>query len=107
MSQRIPASIAIQYLQKRKQSPRPCEQHTYACWFHPLVCGGGAGRPQVHPNYGFRKQLQVFADCRYNPSCTNAEYIAWKRRQKREVTKYLNLISDTVPIIPDQLYISR
>ena len=69
-----------------------------------LAC---VGRPQVHPNYGFRRQLQVFADCCYKPSCTNAEYIAWKRCQTREATKYVNLISDTVPVIPDQLYITR
>ncbi|KAL4063479.1 hypothetical protein V8B97DRAFT_2026422 [Scleroderma yunnanense] len=80
MTQRISAKAAIQYLQKR--------------------------RSQVHPNFGFRKQLQVFADCRYKPSCTHTEYIAWKRRQKREATKYLNLISDTIPFIPGQLYIS-
>ncbi|KAI6042215.1 hypothetical protein EDC04DRAFT_2564521 [Pisolithus marmoratus] len=80
LSQRLPAQAAIRFLQRR--------------------------RPQVHPNYGFRKQLQVFADCRFNPSCTNAEYIAWKRRQKREATKYLNLVTDTIPVIPDQLYIN-
>ncbi|KAI6101715.1 hypothetical protein EV401DRAFT_788051 [Pisolithus croceorrhizus] len=80
LSQRLSAQAAIRFLQRR--------------------------RPQVHPNYGFRKQLQAFADCRFNPSCTNAEYIAWKRRQKREATKYLNLVTDTIPVIPDQLYIN-
>jgi len=53
------------------------------------------------------KQLIAFGECRYKPSCTNSEYITWKRRQKREVTKYLNLIADTVPIIHDQLYLTR
>jgi hypothetical protein len=52
------------------------------------------------------KQLIAFGECRYKPSCTNSEYIAWKRRQKREVSKYLDLIADTVPVIPDQLYLS-
>ncbi|KAI5983142.1 hypothetical protein EDD15DRAFT_1921630 [Pisolithus albus] len=80
LSQRLSAQAAIRFLQRR--------------------------RPQVHPNYGFRKQLQAFADCRFNPSCTNSEYIAWKRRQKREATKYLNLVTDTIPVIPDQLYIN-
>ncbi|KAG2357210.1 protein-tyrosine phosphatase-like protein [Suillus spraguei] len=63
-------------------------------------------RPQIHPNYGFMKQLIAFGECRYKPSCTNSEYIAWKRRQNREVSKYLNLIADTVPVIPDQLFLS-
>ncbi|KIJ69673.1 hypothetical protein HYDPIDRAFT_104261 [Hydnomerulius pinastri MD-312] len=80
MSQRLSASAAIQYVRKR--------------------------RPQVHPNYGFMKQLHAFAECRYKPSCTNSEYIAWKRRQKRDVTKYLNLITDAIPVIPDQLYLT-
>lgn len=80
LSQRLSAQAAIRFLQRR--------------------------RPQVHPNYGFRKQLQAFADCRFNPSCSNSEYIAWKRRQKREATKYLNLVTDTIPVIPDQLYIN-
>ena len=53
------------------------------------------------------KQLIAFGECRYKPSCTSGEYITWKRRQRREVTKYLNLIADTVPIIHDQLYLSR
>ncbi|KAG1766895.1 protein-tyrosine phosphatase-like protein [Suillus placidus] len=79
-TQRLSAHAAIQYVRKR--------------------------RPKIHPNYGFMKQLIAFGDCRYKPSCTNSEYIAWKRRQKREVAKYLDLIADTVPVIPDQLYLS-
>ena len=63
-------------------------------------------RPNVHPNYGFRKQLHAFADCRYKPSENHPDYIAWKRRQKRDVTKYLNTISDTVPVVLDQLYLT-
>ncbi|KAG1836007.1 protein-tyrosine phosphatase-like protein [Suillus subalutaceus] len=79
-TQRLSAHAAIQYVRKR--------------------------RPMIHPNYGFMKQLIAFGECRYKPSCTNSEYIAWKRRQKREVSKYLDLIADTVPVIPDQLYLS-
>ncbi|KAG0700963.1 protein-tyrosine phosphatase-like protein [Suillus ampliporus] len=79
-TQRLSAHAAIQYVRKR--------------------------RPKIHPNYGFMKQLITFGDCRFKPSCTNAEYIAWKRRQRREVSKYLDLIADTVPVIPDQLYLS-
>lgn len=65
------------------------------------------GRPEIHPNYGFMKQLHAFLHCRYRPSYTNSEYIAWKRRQKREVTKYLNLLTDCIPVVPDQLYLTR
>ncbi|KAJ8595799.1 phosphatases II [Rhizopogon salebrosus TDB-379] len=79
-TQRLSAHAAIQYVRKR--------------------------RPKIHPNYGFMKQLIAFGDCRYKPSCTNSEYITWKRRQKREAIKYLNLIADTVPVIHDQLYLS-
>ena len=53
------------------------------------------------------RQLHAFSECRYRPSCTNSEYIAWKRRQKREVTKYLNLLTDCIPVVPDQLYLTR
>lgn len=79
-TQRLSARAAIQYVRKR--------------------------RPKIHPNYGFMKQLIAFGECRYKPSCTNSEYIAWKRRQNREVSKYLDLIANTVPMIPDQLYLS-
>ncbi|KAF8555573.1 phosphatases II [Imleria badia] len=80
VSQRLSVSAAIQYIRKR--------------------------RPEIHPNYGFVKQLHAFSQCRHRPSCTNSEYIAWKRRQKREVTKYLNLLTDCIPVIPDQLYLT-
>ena len=66
-----------------------------------------AGRPEIHPNYGFVKQLHAFLQCRYRPSCSNGEYIAWKRRQKREVQKYLNLLTDCIPVVPNQLYLTR
>ncbi|KAH7922579.1 phosphatases II [Leucogyrophana mollusca] len=79
-TRRLSAAAAIQYVRKR--------------------------RPQVHPNYGFVKQLQTFAECRYKPSCTNSDYIAWQRRQKRVVTKYLNMINDTIPVIHGQLYLT-
>ncbi|KAF8432956.1 protein-tyrosine phosphatase-like protein [Boletus edulis BED1] len=80
VSQRLSVSAAIQYVRK--------------------------SRPEIHPNYGFVRQLHAFAKCRYRPSWTNSEYIAWKRRQKREVTKYLNLLTDCIPVVPDQLYLT-
>ncbi|KAH7910329.1 protein-tyrosine phosphatase-like protein [Hygrophoropsis aurantiaca] len=79
-TRRISAAAAIQYIRKR--------------------------RPQVHPNFGFTKQLQTFAECRYKPTCTNSEYIAWKRRQKHVVTKYLNTLNDIIPVIHEQLYLT-
>lgn len=64
-------------------------------------------RPQVHPNYGFLKQLQAFAECGYAPSPTNPAYIAWKHRRKRDVTRFLNKLVDTVAIIPDKLFLNE
>jgi len=61
-------------------------------------------RPQIHPNYGFMKQLQAFATCDYDPSPTNCAYRAWKRRRMQDVTHFLNAMSDTTAIIPDKLY---
>ncbi|TFK46990.1 phosphatases II [Heliocybe sulcata] len=63
-------------------------------------------RPQIHPNYGFIKQLKVFEETGYQPSPTNSTYISWKRRQAQDVTSYLNAVHDTISIIPDKLYIS-
>ncbi|KAF5369718.1 hypothetical protein D9615_010155 [Tricholomella constricta] len=63
-------------------------------------------RPQVHPNYGFIKQLETFADCQYNPSPANPVYCKWKRQQKRNVTQFLNQMIDTTPIIPNELLLS-
>ncbi|KAF4575458.1 hypothetical protein EYR40_004804 [Pleurotus pulmonarius] len=63
-------------------------------------------RPCVHPNYGFVRQLHAFADCGYDPSPDNKAYIAWKRTQSRNVTKFLKTVVDTTPVIPEQLYLS-
>ncbi|KAG9317910.1 protein-tyrosine phosphatase-like protein [Chiua virens] len=80
VSQRLSVSVAIQYLRKR--------------------------RPEIHPNYGFMKQLHAFHECRHRPSCTNTHYIAWKRRQRRDVEKYLNLLTDCIPVVSDELYLT-
>ena len=66
-----------------------------------------SGRPRVHPNYGFLKQLDAFAECAYEPSPTNPAYISWKRKHKQNVTGFLNQIADTTPVIPGQLFLSR
>jgi len=60
----------------------------------------------VHPNYGFVRQLQAFQACGYNPSPTNGAYLAWKRRSKRDVSCYLNLLNDTIHVHPYKLYVS-
>ncbi|KAF8076945.1 protein-tyrosine phosphatase-like protein [Lyophyllum atratum] len=63
-------------------------------------------RPQVHPNYGFIKQLETFADCQYEPSLSNPVYCKWKRQQARNVTQFLNQLVDTTAIIPNELLLS-
>ncbi|KZV64069.1 phosphatases II [Peniophora sp. CONT] len=57
-------------------------------------------RPQIFPNYGFVKQLHVFAACNYAPSATHPAYRSWKRRQRQDVTQFLNLCHDTTLIVP-------
>ncbi|TFK33194.1 protein-tyrosine phosphatase-like protein [Crucibulum laeve] len=63
-------------------------------------------RPQVHPNYGFIKQLSTFAKCDYQPCLSHPAYRSWKRIQKQDVTNFLNKIVDTVSIIPDKLLLT-
>ncbi|KAK7015901.1 hypothetical protein VNI00_019009 [Paramarasmius palmivorus] len=63
-------------------------------------------RPCVLPNYGFLKQLDVFAECGYHPSNESPAYISWKRKQQQHVTQFLNQMVDTTPIIPEQLFLS-
>ncbi|KAI0053766.1 phosphatases II [Auriscalpium vulgare] len=63
-------------------------------------------RPRVLPNYGFIKQLHVFAACNYGPSPTNPSYRAWKRRNRQDVTTFLNCLSDTTCIVPEKLFLS-
>ncbi|KNZ72598.1 putative rhodanese domain-containing dual specificity protein phosphatase [Termitomyces sp. J132] len=62
-------------------------------------------RPEVHPNYGFIKQLEIFAECQYDPSPTHPTYCRWKQEQEQNITKHLNQIIDTT-IIPDRLRLS-
>ncbi|KAF9262197.1 phosphatases II [Marasmius fiardii PR-910] len=63
-------------------------------------------RPSVMPNYGFLKQLDVFAECGYCPTRENQSYICWKRMQEQHVTRFLTQMIDTTPIIPEQLLLS-
>lgn len=63
-------------------------------------------RGQVHPNYGFIKQLETFAECKYEPSTANPVYRKWRRQQQRNVTQFLNQLNDTTSIIPDELLLS-
>ncbi|KAK7035938.1 phosphatases II [Favolaschia claudopus] len=61
-------------------------------------------RPQVQPNYGFLKQLEAFSQCGYAPSVDHPAYIAWKKRQRQDVTNFLNHLFD-VTVVPDALYL--
>ncbi|KAJ6630300.1 protein-tyrosine phosphatase-like protein [Mycena sp. CBHHK59/15] len=63
-------------------------------------------RPWVQPNYGFIKQLDTFLECGCEPTVTHPAYISWKRKQKQDVTNFLNQLIDTTVIIPDQLLLS-
>ncbi|KAJ7494362.1 protein-tyrosine phosphatase-like protein [Mycena galericulata] len=63
-------------------------------------------RPRVQPNYGFVKQLDTFLECGCAPAATHPAYISWKRKQKQDVTNFLNRIVDTAVIIPDTLLLS-
>jgi dual specificity phosphatase 12 len=73
------------------------------------------GRPQVCPNYGFVRQLQVFAACgsflsangQPQPPSTYPAYVSWLRRQASDVRRYLSKLEDTVPIFKKKLYINR
>lgn len=61
------------------------------------------GRPQAHPNFGFRRQLAVYADCRYFADYTGSvkthpAYTAWLRRRKREAARYLSRVDNIIEI---------
>src|SRR6266849_3913250 len=64
-------------------------------------------RPQVQPNYGFKKSLYAFEACHYSVSSSDATYRTWKRRHRQDVTCFLNSLSDTTVIIPEKLSLSR
>jgi len=65
------------------------------------------GRPQIRPNYGFIKQLQAFATFSCNPTPNTAAYTSWKRRHRMDVTNYLNKLNNTIPVIQNNLYVTR
>ena len=73
----------------------------------PFLTRHVAGRQQAHPNYGFIKQLDIFAKCGYEPSPSHPQYRSWKRRHVQDVSNYLNHIVDTAIIIPDKLLMTR
>ena len=61
------------------------------------------GRPQVHPNYGFYRQLAVFAECEYfasypAPVKSHPAYSGWVRRKKREMNRYLGRVGNVVEV---------
>lgn len=63
-------------------------------------------RPQVHPNYGFIKQLDAFARCAFEPHHRHPAYRSWKRFSMQDVTHYLNRMEDIATILPDKLLVA-
>ncbi|KAF8998778.1 hypothetical protein BDQ17DRAFT_1361597 [Cyathus striatus] len=55
-------------------------------------------RPQAHPNYGFLKQLEAFEECGYEPSPRHPAYLAWRRRHKRDVGRFLGCVGDVAQV---------
>jgi dual specificity phosphatase 12 len=45
----------------------------------------------VDPNYGFRKQLQVYLDCNFVPDSTKAAYRHWRLRKETQLQKSISL----------------
>ncbi|KAL0577895.1 hypothetical protein V5O48_004090 [Marasmius crinis-equi] len=86
--------LAAYLMQSRRISPTAALRIIQKC------------RPCVLPNYGFLKQLDVFAECDYRPSSDNPSYVCWKRIQEQHVTRFLSQMIDTTPIIPDKLLLS-
>ena len=101
-TRRLSVTKAIGYL---KDSESGCTMvwPPVSFWTHPRRIG----RPQIHPNYGFLRQLYTFAACNYDPTPRDPAYRTWKRRQAQDVNHFLNIMSDTTTVIPDQLMMSR
>jgi len=85
-------TVLAAYLMKTRNMTVPNAIHFIKRW-----------RPQAHPNYGFIKQLDIFAKCGYELSPSHPQYRSWKRRHVQDVNNYLNHIVDTAIIIPDKL----
>jgi dual specificity phosphatase 12 len=92
-------STAIKFIKQRESR----SAHIFLFFFTRLA----TGRREVHPNYGFVKQLDVFADCHYDPSPSHVAYTKWKRHQRQNVTQFLNSMFDTTEIVHNQLLLSR
>ena len=89
--------------------PLPSSHNVRGClslWAYIGLSMNLSGRPQIFPNYGFVKQLHVFAACNYAPAPSHPAYRSWKRRQKQDVTQFLNLCHDTTSIVPG-VYLNR
>lgn len=60
-----------------------------------------AGRPLAHPNYGFRRQLAIFAENGYfrgwkPPVRTHPAYATWQKKKKKDVTRYLSRVDGII-----------
>ncbi|KAJ7582546.1 protein-tyrosine phosphatase-like protein [Mycena floridula] len=63
-------------------------------------------RPQIQPNYGFLKQLDIYQDCHYEaPPSDSRVYASWRAKQRRSVSSFLAHMEDTTTILADQLYL--
>ncbi|KAF5334412.1 hypothetical protein D9611_013561 [Ephemerocybe angulata] len=65
-----------------------------------------AGRKEIHPNYGFLKQLQIYVQCGYAFKPKDPTYRSWKRRYTHGVRQYLEYAEDVAIIVPDRLSIA-
>lgn len=63
-------------------------------------------RPDVYPNSGFRKQLDAYAECGYDPSLTNPAYTKWLDRREKDITDFMQSMVETTTIIQDQLFLN-
>ncbi|THH10128.1 hypothetical protein EW145_g1543 [Phellinidium pouzarii] len=60
-------------------------------------------RPLAHPNYGFRRQLAIFADCDYfedyrGPVRSHPAHACWLRKRDREAKRFLARLDDVVEV---------
>ncbi|KAF6751546.1 protein-tyrosine phosphatase-like protein [Ephemerocybe angulata] len=63
-------------------------------------------RKEIHPNYGFLKQLQIYVQCGYAFKPKDPTYRSWKRRYTHGVRQYLEYAEDVAIIVPDRLSIA-
>ncbi|KAF5364171.1 hypothetical protein D9756_000122 [Leucocoprinus leucothites] len=98
---KMDARSALRYIKQRE-----CLNKIFFTELHSNIVLVAKGRPHVHPNYGFIKQLDTYAKCQFEPCSSNPVYRSWKKRQGQDVTSFLNSLVDTVSIIPEKLLLN-